>query len=80
MDEYQDTNASQYELVKQLVGVRGALTAVGDDDQSVYAWRGARPENLALLQQDFTQPEANQTGAELPFHGPYPEVRKPPHR
>ena len=53
VDEYQDTNASQYELVKQLVGVRGALTAVGDDDQSVYAWRGARPENLALLQQDF---------------------------
>ncbi len=53
VDEYQDTNASQYELVKQLVGVRGALTAVGDDDQSVYAWRGARPENLALLQKDF---------------------------
>ncbi len=53
VDEYQDTNASQYRLVRLLVGVRGALTVVGDDDQSVYAWRGAQPENLALLQDDF---------------------------
>lgn len=53
VDEYQDTNLSQYELVKLLAGARGALTAVGDDDQSIYAWRGARPENLAQLQQDF---------------------------
>ncbi len=53
MDEYQDTNGAQYELVKLLVGVRGALTVVGDDDQSIYAWRGARPENLARLREDF---------------------------
>ncbi len=53
VDEYQDTNGAQYQLVKQLVGQRGALTVVGDDDQSIYAWRGARPENLALLQQDY---------------------------
>ncbi len=53
VDEYQDTNASQYQMVRALVGVRGALTVVGDDDQSIYAWRGAEPENLALLQQDF---------------------------
>ncbi|WP_075186286.1 DNA helicase Rep [Teredinibacter haidensis] len=53
VDEYQDTNSSQYELVKHLVGHRGALTVVGDDDQSIYAWRGARPENLSLLKQDF---------------------------
>jgi len=53
VDEYQDTNSSQYLLVRQLVGLRGALTVVGDDDQSIYAWRGARPENLARLQQDF---------------------------
>ncbi len=53
VDEYQDTNATQYELVKLLVGRIGGLTAVGDDDQSVYAWRGARPENLSLLQQDY---------------------------
>lgn len=53
VDEYQDTNSSQYLLVKQLVGMRGALTVVGDDDQSIYAWRGARPENLVQLQEDF---------------------------
>jgi ATP-dependent DNA helicase Rep len=55
VDEYQDTNQGQYELVKLLVGVRGSLTVVGDDDQSIYAWRGARPENLITLQQDFSQ-------------------------
>ncbi len=53
VDEYQDTNLAQYELVKQIVGSRGAMTVVGDDDQSIYAWRGARPENLARLQQDY---------------------------
>jgi len=53
VDEYQDTNTSQYLLVRQLVGLRGGLTVVGDDDQSIYAWRGARPENLELLQEDF---------------------------
>lgn len=53
VDEYQDTNTSQYLLVKQLVGLTGGLTVVGDDDQSIYAWRGAKPENLALLQEDF---------------------------
>ncbi|MFC6634003.1 DNA helicase Rep [Microbulbifer taiwanensis] len=53
VDEYQDTNNSQYLLVKLLVGGRGGLTVVGDDDQSIYAWRGARPENMSLLKQDF---------------------------
>jgi ATP-dependent DNA helicase Rep len=53
VDEYQDTNSSQYLLVKQLIGMRGGLTVVGDDDQSIYAWRGARPENLVQLQEDF---------------------------
>ncbi|MAL95427.1 MAG: DNA helicase Rep [Haliea sp.] len=53
VDEYQDPNASQYLLVRQLVGLRGGLTVVGDDDQSIYAWRGARPENLVQLQEDL---------------------------
>lgn len=53
VDEYQDTNACQYRLIRLLAGVRGALTAVGDDDQSIYAWRGARPENIAQLQTDY---------------------------
>ena len=53
VDEYQDTSASQYRLLQALVGDVGALTAVGDDDQSIYGWRGARPENLSLLADDF---------------------------
>jgi|TARA_B110001454_G_scaffold7171_2_gene6809 ATP-dependent DNA helicase Rep len=53
VDEYQDTNTSQYELVKMLLGNRSGLTVVGDDDQSIYAWRGARPENLNLLKVDY---------------------------
>ncbi|GHG59543.1 ATP-dependent DNA helicase Rep [Alishewanella longhuensis] len=57
VDEYQDTNTSQYELVKWLVGERRRFTVVGDDDQSIYSWRGARPQNLVLLKKDF--PELN---------------------
>ncbi len=57
VDEYQDTNASQYELIRQLCSVRQKLTVVGDDDQSIYAWRGARPENIHRLQQDFPRLE-----------------------
>ncbi|WP_236210630.1 DNA helicase Rep [Metapseudomonas otitidis] len=53
VDEYQDTNASQYLLVKLLVQHRAQFTVVGDDDQSIYAWRGARPENLMQLKEDF---------------------------
>lgn len=53
VDEYQDTNVAQYELVKLLVGPTGRFTVVGDDDQSIYAWRGARPDNLKKLPQDF---------------------------
>lgn len=53
IDEYQDSNTSQYEMVKLLVGLRAHFTVVGDDDQSIYAWRGARPENLSQLQQDY---------------------------
>jgi|JI8StandDraft_1071087.scaffolds.fasta_scaffold24103_2 ATP-dependent DNA helicase Rep len=55
VDEYQDTNTAQYMLVKLLVGVQARFTAVGDDDQSIYAWRGAKPENMALLAEDFPQ-------------------------
>jgi len=53
VDEYQDTNTSQYELVKLLVGERARFTVVGDDDQSIYSWRGAKPQNLVLLGSDF---------------------------
>ncbi len=53
VDEYQDTNATQYQLLKLLTGNLGRFTVVGDDDQSIYAWRGAQPENLMQLQKDF---------------------------
>jgi ATP-dependent DNA helicase Rep len=53
VDEYQDTNLSQYELVRLLAGGHERLTVVGDDDQSIYAWRGARPENMVQLASDF---------------------------
>ncbi len=53
VDEYQDTNGAQYELVRLLVDKFGAFTAVGDDDQSIYSWRGARPENLMALKTDY---------------------------
>ncbi|MGF1713615.1 DNA helicase Rep [Photobacterium chitinilyticum] len=53
VDEYQDTNTSQYLFVKLLVGERSRFTVVGDDDQSIYSWRGAQPENLGLLNKDF---------------------------
>ena len=53
VDEYQDTNATQYEVLKLLVGERARFTAVGDDDQSIYGWRGATLDNLQRLPQDF---------------------------
>jgi len=53
VDECQDTNGAQYRLLKQLAGPRGRMTCVGDDDQSIYAWRGAQPENLDLLAEDY---------------------------
>ena len=53
VDEYQDTNAVQYELLKALVGERAMFTAVGDDDQSIYGWRGATIENLKRLPEEF---------------------------
>lgn len=53
VDEYQDTNACQYQLLRQLAGPRAAFTAVGDDDQAIYGWRGADVENLRRLPLDY---------------------------
>ncbi|MGE0798317.1 MAG: UvrD-helicase domain-containing protein [Lautropia sp.] len=53
VDEYQDTNAAQYQLLRALIGDRSGLTAVGDDDQSIYGWRGATLDNLKRLAIDY---------------------------
>lgn len=53
VDEYQDTNENQYQLLKLLSGVRQAFTVVGDDDQAIYAWRGAKAENIQTLKDDY---------------------------
>ncbi|WP_448917700.1 3'-5' exonuclease, partial [Haemophilus sputorum] len=53
VDEYQDTNTSQYELIKLLVASHKNFTVVGDDDQSIYSWRGAKPQNMQRLREDF---------------------------
>ena len=69
VDEYQDTNTSQYQLVRLLVGERARFTVVGDDDQSIYSWRGAQPQNLALLQADFPQLEVIKLEQNYRSHG-----------
>src|SRR5512139_1672613 len=53
VDEYQDTNVAQYQLLRKLTGVRAAFTAVGDDDQAIYGWRGASADNLRQLNEDY---------------------------
>ncbi|MCR5084303.1 MAG: UvrD-helicase domain-containing protein [Succinivibrionaceae bacterium] len=53
VDEYQDTNETQYQLLRQLTSVHQRFTVVGDDDQSIYSWRGARPENINSLAGDY---------------------------
>ena len=57
VDECQDTNDAQYRLLKAIAGEKGHFTCVGDDDQSIYAWRGANPDNLLSLGTDYPKLE-----------------------
>jgi ATP-dependent DNA helicase Rep len=76
VDEYQDTNATQYEVLKLLVGgnvaERARFTAVGDDDQSIYGWRGATLDNLKKLPHRLPHAQGHQAGAKLPLHQRHP--------
>ncbi len=57
IDEYQDTNRAQYVIARELAGAGGDVFAVGDEDQSIYSWRGADIRNILEFEKDF--PNAN---------------------
>ena len=84
VDEYQDTNHAQYRLLQLLAGEDGNLTVVGDEDQSVYGFRGAEVRNILEFEDDFPDAAVVQARAELPLHGDHPRGRQrgdlPQHR
>lgn len=70
VDEYQDTNAAQYKLVSLLAEGSGNLCVVGDEDQSIYRFRGATIENILSFEEQFGA-EDHKAGAELPVNRYY---------
>lgn len=84
VDEYQDTNGSQYRLLKLLVSKYRNIICVGDDDQSIYGWRGAQAENLSILKHDFPELkviklEQNYRSTQIILGAAYDVIKNNPH-
>ncbi len=76
VDEFQDTNASQEELVRLLAGTRKNVCVVGDEDQSIYGWRGARAGNLKRFTEDFPGREDHPPRGKLPLDAEHSRCRR----
>jgi hypothetical protein len=80
VDEFQDTNTIQYAWLRVLAGSVIPVVAVGDDDQSIYGWRGAKIENIQRFGEDFAGTSRRTPGAELPLDADHPARRQRGHR